>query len=432
MRVALYARVSTEEQAVHGLSIDAQIAALDEWSSTNDYTVVDHYVDLGISARKPISKRPELQRLLRDVEQGKIDLIAFTKLDRWTRNIREYYKCQDILEAHGVSWVTIFERYGTNDAQSRLLTNLMLSISQDEADRTSERIKAVFDQKRKKGLATSGSAPFGLKIEEGLYVPGDNADEVKRLFNDYLNLRSVSQLVKTTPFTYHGLRRMLNNPHYVYAGVIDEDTFGRVQKVLEERSQRHVRSDRVYLFSGLVVCPYCGRKLSSCMVNGYTYYRCQKHLEGKCEGKYVSERKMEKYLLHKIMPAVEGYNLRIQKEKKKDVDVGRLKEKQNRLTDLYLNDLIDREKYEREFTDLRVKIENATLEAAPIDPVSVKTILDAYNSLADGGKRIFWSRVLKSVTPKENGFDFALNYTYRNKTSDILQYVQTNIFQNQS
>ena len=430
MRVALYARVSTEEQALHGLSIDAQIAALDEWAK--DKTVVDHYIDLGISARKPISKRPELQRLLRDVEEGKIDLVAFTKLDRWTRNIREYYKCQDILEAHGVSWVTIFERYGTNDAQSRLLTNLMLSISQDEADRTSERIKAVFDQKRKKGLATSGAAPFGLRIEEGLYVPGDDADEVKRLFNDYLNLRSVSQLVKTTPFTYHGLRRMLTNPHYVDAGVIDEDTFGRVQKVLEERSQRHVRSDRVYLFSGLVVCPYCGRKLSSCMVNGYKYYRCQKHLEGKCEGKYVSERKMEKYLLHKIMPAVEGYNLRIQKEKKKDVDVGRLKEKQNRLTDLYLNDLIDREKYEREFTDLRVKIENATLEAAPIDPVSVKTILDAYNSLADGGKRIFWSRVLKSVTPKENGFDFALNYTYRNKTSDILQYVQTNIFQNQS
>jgi len=430
MRVALYARVSTEEQALHGLSIDAQIAALDEWAK--DKTVVDHYIDLGISARKPISKRPELQRLLRDVEEGKIDLVAFTKLDRWTRNIREYYKCQDILEAHGVSWVTIFERYGTNDAQSRLLTNLMLSISQDEADRTSERIKAVFDQKRKKGLATSGSAPFGLKIEEGLYVPGDDAEEVKRLFNDYLNLRSVSQLVKTTPFTYHGLRRMLTNPHYVDAGVIDEDTFGRVQKVLEERSQRHVRTDRVYLFSGLAVCPYCGRKLSSCMVNGYKYYRCQKHLEGKCEGKYVSERKMEKYLLHKIMPAVEGYNLRIQKEKKKDVDVGRLKEKQNRLTDLYLNDLIDREKYEKEFTDLRVKIENATLEAAPIDPVSVKTILDAYNSLADGGKRIFWSRVLKSVTPKENGFDFVLNYTYRNKTSDILQYVQTNIFQNQS
>ena len=430
MRVALYARVSTEEQALHGLSIDAQIAALDEWAK--DKTVVDHYIDLGISARKPISKRPELQRLLRDIEAGKIDLVAFTKLDRWTRNVREYYKAQDVLDAHGVAWAAITESYETISSEGKFLVHVMLAVAQQEADRTGERIKAVFDQKRKKGLATSGSAPFGLRIEEGLYVPGDDAEEVKRLFNDYLNLRSVSQLVKTTPFTYHGLRRMLTNPHYVDAGVIDKDTFGRVQKVLEERSQRHVRSDRVYLFSGLVVCPYCGRKLSSCMVNGYKYYRCQKHLEGKCEGKYVSERKMEKYLLHKIMPAVEGYNLRIQKEKKKDVDVGRLKEKQNRLTDLYLNDLIDREKYEKEFTDLRVKIENATLEAAPIDPVSVKTILDAYNSLADGGKRIFWSRVLKSVTPKENGFDFALNYTYRNKTSDILQYVQTNIFQNQS
>lgn len=94
MRVALYARVSTEEQALHGLSIEAQKAALGEWAA--NHTIVDYYIDLGVSARKPILKRPELQRLLRDVEQDRIDLVVFTKLDRWTRNIREYYKAQDV------------------------------------------------------------------------------------------------------------------------------------------------------------------------------------------------------------------------------------------------------------------------------------------------------------------------------------------------
>jgi len=432
MRVALYSRVSTQEQAEHGLSIDAQIAVLDEWSKENNHIVVDHYTDLGISARSPASKRPELQRMLRDVEDGKIDLIIFAKLDRFFRNVKEYYKVEDVLERCGVAWKAISEDYETQTASGRFKVNLMLAVAQDEADRTGERIKAVFKRKREKGLAISGSAPYGVTINNGIYCPGEDADKARQLFNEYLNLRSVSQLVKTTTFSYHGLRRILSNHHYVDAGVVDQDTFDRVQSILEERSQRHVRSDRVYLFSGLVVCPYCGRKLSSCTVNGYKYYRCQKHLEGHCEGKYVSEGKVEKYLLHRIMPSVEGYNLRIQKERVKDVDVGKLQKKLDKLADLYLSDLITKEKYEKEYKATQTAIVEAEREKAPIDPESIKPVLDAYKSLSDEGKRIFWSRVVRTIKPTEKGFDIELNYTYRNKTSDILQYVQTNIFQNQS
>ena len=80
-RVFLYVRVSTEEQAVHGLSIEAQTMALEEWAKSNNYQVSGLYVDAGISARKPATKRPELQRLLLDVQSGKGELIVFTKLD---------------------------------------------------------------------------------------------------------------------------------------------------------------------------------------------------------------------------------------------------------------------------------------------------------------------------------------------------------------
>ena len=69
-RVFLYIRVSTEEQAIHGLSIEAQTAALEEWARANRHKVVGIYIDAGISARKPASKRPELQRLLDDVRAG--------------------------------------------------------------------------------------------------------------------------------------------------------------------------------------------------------------------------------------------------------------------------------------------------------------------------------------------------------------------------
>lgn len=152
MRIALYARVSTEEQSLHGLSIDAQLAALRNYAPD----AVGEYVDSGVSGRLPIKKRPELQRLLRDIEAGKIDLVAFTKLDRWTRNIREYYKAQDILDAHHVAWKAIHEDYGTQTAAEILKTNIMLAVGQDESLRTSERVKAVFEDKRRKGLAVNG------------------------------------------------------------------------------------------------------------------------------------------------------------------------------------------------------------------------------------------------------------------------------------
>lgn len=86
MRVALYARVSTEEQAIHGLSIEAQSEALEEWAKQEHANVVGTYIDAGISARKPASKRPSMQRLLaQTLNCGKIDMVVFTKLDRWFR-----------------------------------------------------------------------------------------------------------------------------------------------------------------------------------------------------------------------------------------------------------------------------------------------------------------------------------------------------------
>ena len=82
MRVALYVRVSTEEQAIHGLSIEAQSEALQAWAKQEHANVAGIYVDAGISARKPASKRPSMQRLLADIALGKIDMVVFTKLDR--------------------------------------------------------------------------------------------------------------------------------------------------------------------------------------------------------------------------------------------------------------------------------------------------------------------------------------------------------------
>ena len=79
MRAALYCRVSTEEQALHGYSIETQKENLSAYCEQNDIVVVDYYIDEGISGTKPPSKRPALQRLMQDVEYQKIDIILFAK-----------------------------------------------------------------------------------------------------------------------------------------------------------------------------------------------------------------------------------------------------------------------------------------------------------------------------------------------------------------
>ena len=226
MRVALYARVSTEEQAVHGLSIGVQQETLLAWAKQNHHTVVNVYVDAGISARKPASKRPALQSLLDDVRADKIDVVAFTKLDRWFRNVKEYYKVQDVLDAHHVSWRALEEDYETETSSGRFKVNIMLSVAESEADRTSERIKAVNRNKRDKGLCHHGTQPLGLKIVKGeLQEDPETAPIIRDIFRHFVATQSVTSTGRYLLSqygiirSYKNTKRMLKNKRYI--GVAD-------------------------------------------------------------------------------------------------------------------------------------------------------------------------------------------------------------------
>lgn len=166
LRAACYERVSTEEQALHGYSIDAQIGSLDEFCARKGWKVVGHYTDEGISGAKPPLRRPALFQLLADVQAGNVDIVLFTKLDRWFRSVKEYFKVQDILDKCRVEWKAIHEDYDTTTANGRMAITIFLAIAQNERERTSERIKAVNASRRKNGEAcVSGRAvPMGYKI----------------------------------------------------------------------------------------------------------------------------------------------------------------------------------------------------------------------------------------------------------------------------
>lgn len=414
MRVALYERVSTEEQSLHGLSIEAQKAALEQWAEGK--TIVGHYTDLGISARKPIAKRPELQRLLRDCEAGKVDLICFTRLDRWTRNIREYYKAQDILDAHGVAWRALQEDYETETAAGRLKVNIMLAVAQDEADRTSERIKAVFARKKEKGLVPSGTAPFGVVNVGGVLQPSEDAQRVRDLFDLFINSRSTNEVMRQServlgkPMTGTGIRYLLRNKTYVHAGVIDKATFDKVQEILAVRATRNERSGREYIFAGLMVCPVCGRSMTShrwtYKEKDYIYYRCYSHQMNKqCPyNKSIREDKVEEFLLKRLGVLIEDYNVEVKQKQQARPNPAAIKSRMDKLTDLYLSDTISKEDYLARYEPLKNALKDAENAPKPVPAEVVNDFTASYESFSRAARKAFWSRLLVRIVPTEDGF----------------------------
>ena len=291
--VFLYVRVSTEEQAIHGLSIEAQTSALEEWARSAGHKVVGVYTDAGISARKPASKRPALQKLLSDVCAGKGELVAFTKLDRWFRNIAEYYKVQEVLEKHHVDWKTIQEDYDTSNAAGRLKINIMLSVAQDEADRTSERIKTVNEMKRQKREPLTGDCMPGYKIDGKKYIKDPESEAaVSAFFRTYLDRGSVSAAMEEArrlglKINYRRAHKMLDSTAY-YGRYFDADgmtppyiskeEFSQIQS-MRRRVVRKSPKNRVYIFSGLIVCGECGKRMGGRVnTNQESYfYNCHSH-----------------------------------------------------------------------------------------------------------------------------------------------------------
>lgn len=162
LRAALYIRVSSQEQAIKGLSLEAQQEDLEGYARSQGWIVAGVYVDAAKTARKRMTKRTNFLRMLEDVKHDKIDLILFTRLDRWFRSVADYYKVMEILEAHRCDWKTTQEQYDTSTAGGRLYINLRLSIAQNEADLCGERISAVFDSKIRHGTVVSGKCPSAI------------------------------------------------------------------------------------------------------------------------------------------------------------------------------------------------------------------------------------------------------------------------------
>ena len=438
IRTALYYRVSTEEQHLHGLSLEAQDAALTDYAKKNDLLIVDRYVDEGITARKAMTKRKALMRLLDDVKAGKIDQIIFTKLDRWFRNVGEYHKMQEVLEKHNVHWKTIHESYDTSTAAGRLHINIMLSVAQDEADRTSERIKFVFDNKVKNGGYLNQKVPFGYRVEKSTIYKDEEtqhiAEDMFRKFFDCHSIRATQIYLENTygiTFDATSFRNIFRNTLYCgeYRGAVEfcepyitREQFDEIQKIMADKMVKTTPSGLTYVFSGMLVCAECGRKLGSCYnLRGVgrsekiATYRCATNLKSKsCSFNLnIMEKTIEEYLFKNILKELDQYEKECEAKAKikkparnTEKAVEKIKKKLTKLKELYINEMIGLDEYKKDYDDLNKQLADLTAEIqqeeAPIDVEAIKTLLsksteELYQTLTAENRRKFWRSFIDHI-----------------------------------
>lgn len=418
-RVALYARVSTEEQAMHGYSIGAQVDALREYSKQHDYYVIGEYVDEGISARKSYKKRPALLELLQAVQDDRVDLILFIKLDRWFRNVAAYYQVQPILEEHNVAWQAIHEDYETLTASGRMKVNIMLSVAENEADRTSERIRFVQDVKRAKGEPLNDSVPLGYAYDHENKCIIENPETIeaaKDVFQTFIDTRSAraarDMLYEKYGIirTYVSIKTMLHNKYYIQ--LVGHDQFKKTQEILNVRSQRNTFTGSVFLFTSIMYCKECGSRIKASRVKGMAYYSCYKHCEfgnSVCTNrKHPSERTIETYLLTHVENAIRDYNIEITKEQGQPKDKEKIRKKMEKLKDLYLDDLISKEVYERDYRALEMDLNSYQPAKKVIAIDDVSEALKKYKELSMESKKAFWSRILRRIELDRDGNIFLI------------------------
>lgn len=434
-RCAIYIRVSTEEQARHGYSLEAQLEELEAYAKQFCMQVVGIYTDDGVSARKEVHKRKGLSALLESVKRDETDYILFIKLDRWFRSVREYYKTQDILEAHGVGWKAILEDYDTLTTNGRLNLNIRLSVAQDESDRTGDRIRFVNESRVRNGGTITGSYPLALYSSGGkVCVDEEKAQIVKGIFSHYEDVCSVRNCIDYAS-NAHGLRlgynviqNILTNPLYIgeYRGnpeycqpIITKEQFYSVQRLNESRKYTRKRSN-FFIFAGILVCPVCDCKMGGWAQHDYKFdkvylrYRCnRKWVDKICTHKFTPwEGRIEKYLSENIHWEIKrqllSRNPGTKKRYQPKTDTAKIKRQLERLKNLYVEELIGIEEYRSDYVKLndqllRAESANKAIEAPPnIDALKAVLEIDfetSYFRLGPEERRRLWLSIIDHIKP---------------------------------
>jgi hypothetical protein len=445
IRIAKYARCSSDEQKKNGYTIGDQLDLVDEFANDNELVSVGEYIDEGISATLEIDKRKALAQLIEDAKAGKFDIVVFKCIDRFFRSVEEYYACQKQLRKAGVTWISIEEPdLDPEDPDAAFKINIYLTMAEYEAKKTSKRIRFNNKMRIKNKQVVVGAQNFsfpwtvdGEKRNRHLIKDKEHEEMTYDVLNyfekhqskagtlGYLNIKygrkmsmeSLTRLLKDT-LLYGEYKGVAN---YVEP-YISKERFDRIQDILKRNARFHNTPERTFLFSGMIKCPYCGNNLSgnySQSKGKYDVfsYRCNTHRVRKICAFSLSttERKIERQLLDNLGQYIGNEVIKIeniedaQSKNNNEEKVKKIKAEIDRLNMMFRKGRIPEEEYDTEYFKLDKKLKAIDIEEKPQERNldTLKGLLETdyrgiYSQLTKENKKAFWRRIIKEFTIDEN------------------------------
>jgi len=348
VRCAIYTRKSTDEGLDQEFnSLDAQRESGEAYIASQQHEgwecLPDQYDDGGFSGGN--MERPAVQRLLADIEAGKVDCVVVYKVDRLSRSLLDFARMLETFEQHNVSFVSVTQQFNTATSMGRLILNVLLSFAQFEREMISERTRDKIAATRRKGKWSGGMPLLGYDVvDTKLLVNEDEAARVQTIFDLYLEHESLIATVKeldrrgwttkhwTTrkgnvrggrPFDKTSLHKVLTNVTYLgkvkykdeihegeHPAIISQELFNQVQAVLQRNGRSggsHVRNRFGALLKGLLHCRPCGCSMAPTHTKKgnrrYRYYVCvnaQKRGWHTCPSKSIPAAEVERFVLEQV------------------------------------------------------------------------------------------------------------------------------------
>lgn len=379
MRVGLYPRVSGHEQE-DNYSIPEQIDRMKKYCESKDWMVYKIYTDPGYTGSN--MERPGLQDMIKDCENGKIDMVLVYKLDRLSRSQKDtLYLIEDVFEKHNVGFASMTENFDTSTPHGKFIIGILSVFAQLEREKIKERTMIGKDSRAKEGKWHGGRwVPVGYDYIEGMLYPNEyEAMQVRTIADLFLKgtpVRTIERMMTKKGYKHkHGawdaktIRRVLANPVNVgmiknrdtwYKGlhdpILDQKTFDAIQQLMEKRREEYgAARPHQSLLGGILYCKNCGARYARQSYNGTFFYVC-----------YSRSKKMKKMIKD---PSCRNKNYRMEVLEKAILDeIDKLAIDPNRVEEVREN---------RPVSDVSEKIKAITSEIAKID-TQISKVMDLY------------------------------------------------------
>ena len=380
----LYMRVSTEDQAREGFSLPEQKERLEAYCKFKGFVIKDYYTDAGISA-KTGNYRPEFERLKEDIKSKKINTIIALKQDRITRSIFDWEELMRFLEENDAYLDCVNDDINTTNANGKMVSRILMSVSQQEIERTSERTKVGLAGAIKQGHIPH-QAPLGYKHEnKKLVIDHLTKDVVIRIFELYhkgMSYQKIStlfnkeQVLGKTNWRDSSIVAILENEIYkgdfvhgkrtkhptyyenVVEPIVSKEMWEECQVQKKKNSKSYQRT-LTYLFLQKLRCPKCNRILGGKATqkkngNIYYYYYChdckinfKESLVEEYFNDFVNELvEYDSVVNQFFLPMIKQKFDEPQEELKKDIN--KQKDKLERIKRAYINGVFNLEEYNDE------------------------------------------------------------------------------------